>query len=1602
MTERYDVVFIDTEVGIESRQVKDYGAVSLNGVKLHSGFVRDFADAVQGFHFMCGHNIWNHDLKYIPSYAVENITEIIDTLLFSPLLFPKRPYHKLVKDDKLQADELNNPLNDAIKCQELFYDEVNAFAELSLEMQCILYDLLYSKKEFHGFFEYCIKAKKMHFAGLQLENSVEERIHNYFDGKICSNCRLQEMINNSPVELAYSLAFIDKMDSRSVIPRWVYLSFPKVEVLMKELRGTPCADGCSYCDSNLSIHAKLKQVFQYDNFRTYGGEPLQEKAVAAAMKDESLIVIFPTGGGKSLTFQLPALIKGESAAMLTVVISPLQSLMKDQVDNLAKRGIVDAVTINGLLSPLERAEAIQRVENGTASLLYISPEQLRSHTIHRILLSRQIARFVIDEAHCFSAWGQDFRVEYLYIGEFIRNYMLQKQGNPIPVSCFTATAKPKVISDIKDYFQKELGIDLKLYATSSSRSNLRYQVIHTDSDDSKYALLRELIEMKKCPTIVYVSRTKRTQELAERLCVDGYTARAFNGKMESDEKVTNQNAFINDEVQIIVATSAFGMGVDKSNVQLVVHYDISDSLENYVQEAGRAGRDQNLEAECYILYNDNDLDKHFILLNQTKLSISEIQQVWKAIKEISKDGRKFRRSPLEIARMAGWDESVSDVETRVKTAIQALERAGYIKRGLNYPKVFATSISVNSYMEASEIIDRNRNLDERMRIIAKRIIQMLISKRSVANAGNDEAESRIDYISDLLGVKREDTILAVNQLKEMGVLQNYNDLTAYIQTADKINRTLNTLKKYIELELFLLRSIKFESGYINLKELNDTAIKEGIKNSTVNRIRTILYFWTIRNYLEKSLDVTEGNFRFVLQAKPELFKNAIERRACIAQKIAQYLFDKREKPEREKDKELVGFSELELKDYLNQELDFSVDTAQIEDALLYMSKIGAMKLEDGFLVLYSSLEIERLIKENRVQYKADDYKYLDEYYKQKIQQIHIVGEFANIMSRDYNQGLQFVNDYFQMDYKQFIKKYFDAKREQEIKRNITPQKYDKLFGTLSESQLKIIRDDSSQYIVVAAGPGSGKTRVLVHKLASLLLLEDVKHEQLLMVTFSRAAANEFKQRLYDLIGNAAAFVEVKTFHSYCFDLLGKIGNVDESADVIKMARQMIMEGEVEAGKIAKSVLVIDEAQDMSEDEYLLICTLMEYNEQMRVIAVGDDDQNIYEFRGSDSKYMQYFIDEKKAVKYELVDNYRSCKSVVAFANAYARGFKRRMKESEIVSMSSDSGEVELHSCVSKNMEYPLINELIKRNEKGTRCVLTCTNKEALTVLGLLNSKGIPAKLIQSNDGFQLYDLIELRFLMNFFTKKLAGNPMISDTLWDEAKQQLFSRYQNSECLDIVKNILSSFERSYPHKYFSDFVMYIKESALEDFYTSENEVVYVSTIHKSKGREYDSIYMMLNGVDDSTDERKHGIYVGITRAKNYLGVFYNNGFLDQFEADMVKLLRDNTVYHQVNRMIMQFSHKDVVLDFFKGKESTMLQLQSGMKLQVASDGLYCTIDGRNEKVLIFSKKCKNEIYNIEKMGFRITEAKVRFVVGWKDQETGKQHVIILPDLIFSRE
>ena len=856
--------------------------------------------------------------------------------------------------------------------------------------------------------------------------------------------------------------------------------------------------------------------------------------------------------------------------------------------------------------------------------------------------------------------------------------------------------------------------------------------------------------------------------------------------------------------------------------------------------------------------------------------------------------------------------------------------------------------------------------DEQSREEAARIIKSLISAHATAEGRGAEAESRVDYLADILGLSKSTVIRNINLMRQEGLLADSRDMQAWISKSTS-RRNLDIILK---LEQFLLQRFTEEAQRINYKELNEEAQKVGLTYSNVKRLRTLLHFLSLKGYIHKQEHSFSSSVSVRLQATQVVAMARFERRMEICRFIVDTLNASRDYS---KELTLVNLSIVELLQQFIASQQGSMftdkdkpDISDIEEALLYLTKTDLMKIEGGFLVIYNTMQIGRIV-DRRTRYGKEQYRLLDEFYKQRIRQIHIVGEYANLMVRDYDAALRFVNDYFTMDFRKFINHYFKEERRAQIDQNITPAKYHKLFGELSNRQCEIINDKQSKYIVVAAGPGSGKTRVLVHKLASLLLLEDVKHEQLLMLTFSRAAATEFKKRLIDLVGNAAHYVEIKTFHSYSFDLIGKQGSLDEAKDVVRRAAEMIENGEVEQSKIAKSVLVIDEAQDMGADDFRLVQALMRQNEELRVIAVGDDDQNIYAFRGSDSRYMQSLVGQKGAKLYEMTDNYRSSSAVVDCANRFVQRIPGRMKTTLIQSVTGQTGKV---TALKSLFDAEIIVQ-------GSTAILTRTNEETMQVAYELERRGLYVTVAQSMGGFRFGNLAEVRY----FLKQLGNNGevVISRELWQESKRRTLETYASSACLDVMKRFFVDFEETHKVYYSSDLREYIFESNIEDFIAADDKSVFVSTIHKAKGREFDNVYLVSPVPDGRVVEDMRAYYVGLTRAKQKLYLVTN----PPVEYSSISIALDM---------------HDVWLDFFKARKELVLGLRSGDSLQY-KDGYLLNEQGLN--IAALSSVGKNKLKAWMDKGYEVVSAKVSYTLAWRPKDSETEYAVCLANLVLTK-
>src|SRR6201993_1165711 len=360
----------------------------------------------------------------------------------------------------------------------------------------------------------------------------------------------------------------------------------------------------------MDLAGTLKRHFGYDQFR-----PLQREIISDSLAGRDVFVLMPTGGGKSLCFQLPALMRQG----LTIVVSPLISLMKDQVDALQTSGI-PATYLNSTLGRDEAKARWRGFHRGEDRMLYAAPERLMLDSFLERALNWNIAQFAIDEAHCISEWGHDFRPEYRELKK------LRKHLPEVPIMALTATATERVRSDIMGQLQLR---EPRCYVASFNRPNLTYRVVPKSAPDEQ--LLAFMGGRPRNRGSVYWASRKSTDSLARNLNEDGISAKPYHAGLTSAERTKHQESFLRDDVRVITATIAFGMGINKPNVRFVVHYDLPKNLESYYQETGRAGRD-GLPSECVLLFSASDVAKqiHFIdekSESEARIDRAQLQQM---------------------------------------------------------------------------------------------------------------------------------------------------------------------------------------------------------------------------------------------------------------------------------------------------------------------------------------------------------------------------------------------------------------------------------------------------------------------------------------------------------------------------------------------------------------------------------------------------------------------------------------------------------------------------------------------------------------------------------------------------------------------------------------------------------------------------------------------------------------------------------------------------------------------------------------------------------------------------------------------------------------
>jgi ATP-dependent DNA helicase RecQ len=790
---------VDLEVGVHDSRIHFFSAIrgdTGQSFIFRKGNLAEALAKLDDFGgdlaFLLGHNLIAFDAPHLaapwPNMHLLKLP-MLDTLRLSPLAFSRNPYHHLVKhyqDAQLKFGRLNNPELDARLALDLLHDQCNAFRsvnETAPELLLVWHWLTTMECSEAGFNAFFTTLRSMPRPS---EMEAMEAIDKLLKDRVCvTYCR--EILGKATEQgwgLAYALAWLSVAGGNSVMPPWVCHQFPASGKIVRRLRDTACNDpACAWCRDRHNAQKELSRWFGFDEFlpKPSGedGRPLQQTIVEKAMRGEHLLGILPTGAGKSLCYQIPALSRYDKTGALTVVISPLVALMSDQIAGLEARGITSCTAINGLLSMPERADALDRVRLGDVSILIISPEQLRNRTLQKVLAQREIGAWVLDEAHCLSKWGHDFRPDYRYVGRFILEKA--REGTIPPVLCLTATANPDVVTDILSYFRDKVGVDLMLIDGGTSRTNLDFVVVPT-TPGTKFAhihqvLLADLPTDIKGGAIVYCSTRGQTEAVARFLREKGLIVEHFHAKLKPETKKSVQQRFIQGELRVIVATNAFGMGIDKPDVRLVIHADIPGSLENYMQEAGRAGRDRK-EARCVLLYTKDDVERQFGMSAHSRLNQREIQSILKSLRKLDHkkklDGEVVTTAGEILAEELEGDferDSATD-DTRVRTAISWLEEAVLLSREENRVQVFPSSLRVGSVDEAREKLGRTA-MTEAYRN------QLLSLVNALMTADADEGIST----DELMGVSRlspEKVRAALYDLEKLGIASNDTALTAFI------------------------------------------------------------------------------------------------------------------------------------------------------------------------------------------------------------------------------------------------------------------------------------------------------------------------------------------------------------------------------------------------------------------------------------------------------------------------------------------------------------------------------------------------------------------------------------------------------------------------------------------------------------------------------------------------------------------------------------------------------------------------------------------------------------------------------------------------------
>lgn len=1497
---------------------------------------------------LIGHNIIRHDLPHLAAMRprLANIVRSpIDTLWINPLAFPRNPYHHLVKhyhDGRLQAGHVNDPEMDARLVFQVLRNQLAALTQQNADQPDAVaaFHFLTTRMENPGGFDAVFQEVRGAPAPHPL--AARDAISRLLMGRACERRAKQTLNRLSSPQLgwpmAYALSWILVAGGDSVMPPWVRAQFREAAPIVRHLRDTNCeSPDCAWCSEQNDPIRALSRWFGFDSFRAQPvddmGRPLQERIVDEAMRGASILGILPTGTGKSVCYQIPALSKFDKTGALTVVISPLVALMADQVQGMARAGISSAVTVNGMLSMPERQDALDRVRMGEAAMLLISPEQLRSNSVRSVLAQREIGLWVLDEAHCVSKWGHDFRPDYRYVSRFIKESFPDEAS--APVLCLTATAKPEVVRDICNHFQARLKRELMLLDGGAVRTNLSFEVRPTQRG-TKLTDILDVIESKlpqdeASGAVVYCATRSETQRVADFLKQQGLSAERFHAGLMPEEKRDIQERFRIGELRIIAATNAFGMGIDKPDIRLVVHGDIPGSLENYLQEAGRAGRDR-AHANCVLLFATEDVERQFSLSARSRLARHEIGAILKALRRLDERMKKTGTvvaTSGEVVRAESDQEFERDSatdDTKVKTAVSWLEEATLLSREENRVQVFPSFLRVRNLEEVEAILARAA-------ITGTRRKQLLDITRHLMNAPADQGIST-DELAGVSGLTGGMLNKAMADLEVLGISRNDIVVTVFVHVAVK-GHSQHRLAQTAQLETALIALMREAAPDAEGAEgipLHLAETCQALRNRGHSAVRPDIVEKLLRSLGRdgRDQDGGKGNLRLRKASRNTLMVTlqrtwqALEQTASLRRQGSElllgHLLGKLPKGSHGKDIQVettMGDLLATLTgDALLRGSGIQDVTKLMDRALLWLHEQEVVTLGRGLTIFRQAMTVH--LTPSGGLFTVKDFLPLEEHYAEQTIQTHVMAAYAEKGLVAMDQAVRLSEDYFVLERDAFLRRWMPGKGF-ELRRQTTGASWNKIVEALNNPvQQKIVKDDDEKSsVLVLAGPGSGKTRVLVHRIAYLIRVRREEPRGILVLTYNRHAAAEIRIRLRHLIGDDANAVTISTCHALAMRLVGAsfAGTANETKhdfDGIVMEAVRLLNGEglsrLEAEAQRETVIqgyrwiLVDEYQDIGPEEYALISaiagrSLGDKELQLSLFAVGDDDQNIYAFAGASIRFIRQFETDYGARPEFLIENYRSTGHIIAAANAVIVPAADRMKTGHDIAIDRKrsktppggemaaldpvaQGRVQVLDCPSGDVAQAMaaVDELVRLSRLDSEwswsraAIIAREWRRLAPVRAYAEALGIPVEMANES----LPSIWRLREMQQFIDTlrrdgtRLLGVRDLVDVL---------NAIQSNRWTDLIAEGIATLAKELANKTMPvpDVLEWFAEWAHDA--RSEQRALLLLTAHRSKGLEFNDVVILNGGWDrpskgEDPDAPRRLFYVAMTRARRSLAIIAN--------------------------------------------------------------------------------------------------------------------------------